>query len=210
MIKTVLKVAVNIYKLIACTGFAIIVIWKISKTEHQKNIGFHDIKEGFHDIVENSTGLTNEILEEIREEVMEEFQEDIEEELETNSHNQTETTPQEVSLPISPLIAITNRLMKEHNFFENIHNFKKHQICKKPVVTIVSGHPSNFERRQFIRETWAHPDMTLLFILGSPQTSGLLKYENTSDIIKLNFTENYDLLTARLFRVPTPHHTIEF
>ena len=190
MIKTVLKVTINFYKLIAFTGIAIIIAWKILRKSKQQDI------TDLHDIIENSTELSNDILEEIREEVLQEFQEDIEEEIETN-FNQSKMLPHHLTAPVSPLTAISNRLFTEPGFFENIHSFKKHQICKKSVITIVSGHPSNFERRQFIRETWAHPEMTLLFILGSPQKPGLWKYENTGDIIKLNFTENYDLLTVK-------------
>ena len=230
MLKTVLRIAINMYKLIACVGFTLIVCWKVlKKSGPELNGSSGQISLGRsifgEETLENSTGITPEILQEIEEELREEFQEDIEEELDvdTETLNLLEIAkirkimPTRIKLPIldipsGSLSEITDAIFKEANFFENTDEFKGFNdnfggdICEKSVITIVSGHPDNFERRKLIRKTWSQPNMAILFIVGSPeqeinkidpQKLKVWEFEKSGDIIKLNYTESYDLLTVK-------------
>ena len=142
MLKTVFRIAINMYKLIACAGFTLIVFWKVlKKSGPGLNVSSGEISLGRsifgEETLENSTGITPEILQEIEEELREEFQEDIEEELDVDTETLKlleiakirKIMPTRIKLPIleissGSLSEITDAIFKEVNFFENIDEFQ--------------------------------------------------------------------------------------
>ena len=132
------------------------------------------------------------------------FQEDIEEQLDVDTETlklleiakirkiiTTRIKLPILDIPSGSLSEVTYAIFKEANFFENIDEFNGFNdnfggdICEKSVITIVSGHLDNFERRKLIRNTWSQPNMAILFIVGSPEQE-----INKIDLQKLKVWEN--------------------
>uniref|UniRef100_A0A6P7GZT9 Hexosyltransferase n=1 Tax=Diabrotica virgifera virgifera TaxID=50390 RepID=A0A6P7GZT9_DIAVI len=82
------------------------------------------------------------------------------------------------------------------------------QVCQEsaPVLVLIVVHsaPSNFKKRQTIRDTWGQVEETkqIVFMIGdpsSPEQQKKLEEENTlfGDIVQGNFIDNYRNLTYK-------------